>query len=307
MYFTLKRFPFHILFLILVSCTGPARKDSVQTEMTNDLSLDLQGHRGCRGLLPENTIEGFIKALDLGVTTLEMDAVITADKQVILSHEPWFSYEICLDPAGNEIRQADERLHNIYKLTYEETRAYECGLKVHPRFTGQLKISARKPLLSEVIQACEAHARKTGRPLPYYNIETKCTPEGDNLYHPAPNEFASLLATVITDSNISERAIVQSFDVRTLQVLHHSHPELVLALLVENSLTVEENINLLGFTPEIYSPDFMLADEAMVAFCASKGMKLIVWTVNDVEEMKGLITLGVDGIISDYPDKFALL
>jgi glycerophosphoryl diester phosphodiesterase len=308
MYFTLRKAFQAAIFLILVSCSGKAPvNDQAETNMQSSKTIDFQGHRGCRGLLPENTIPGFLKALDLGVTTLEMDVVITADKKVILSHEPWFSHEICLDPQGNEISEDDERNHNIYKLTYAETQRYDCGSKVHPRFLQQQKMHATKPLLADVILAAEAHAVAAKRPLPFYNIETKSLPERDEIFHPGPEEFSSLLADVIITSGISDRAIIQSFDVRTLQALRRSNPDIALALLIENNLTPEANLDLLGFIPEIYSPDYALVDEELVAFCKSKDMKLIPWTVNDAAEMKKLISMGVDGIISDYPDKFALL
>ncbi len=307
MYFTFRYYFRASIFLLLVSCSGNrTANEQPETSMPAPLLLDLQGHRGCRGLMPENTIAGFLKALDLGVTTLEMDAVITADKKVLLSHEPWFSHEICLDPEGKEIAEEEERNYNIYTLTYEETLQYDCGIKQHPRFLNQQKFPAHKPLLSEVIKVAEAHAPATGRALPYYNIETKSLPERDGQFHPAPEEFAALLVNVIMAAGTGDRTIIQSFDVRTLQVLRSTNPDITLALLIENDLTPEANLNLLGFTPEIYSPDYTLVDESLVAFCKSKGMKLVTWTVNDAAEMKRLITLGVDGIISDYPDKFAL-
>lgn len=267
---------------------------------------DYQGHRGCRGLLPENTVAAMLYALELGVTTLEMDAVITADGKVVLSHEPWCSHEICLDPEGREIPEANEREHNIYRLTYEALTRYDCGSKPHPRFPGQRLGPAHKPLLSDVIAAAEAHARTLGRPLPWYNIETKCTPEGDDLYHPSPAIFTDLIADVITAGGVRERTVLQSFDVRTLQYAHNHHPDLRLALLIENKDSPEKNLAVLGFTPHIYSPHFELVDAALISFCESQGMKLIPWTVNDAENIKKLIAMGVDGIISDYPDKFAL-
>src|SRR6478609_4608927 len=93
--------------------------------------FDIQGHRGARGLSPENTIPSFLMALDSGVTTLEMDVVITKDKLVVVSHEPWMAAEICLDKQMNDIPKKDELKYNIYKMTYEEVKQFDCGLKVH--------------------------------------------------------------------------------------------------------------------------------------------------------------------------------
>jgi glycerophosphoryl diester phosphodiesterase len=272
-------------------------------ESESNGKLDFQGHRGCRGLLPENTIPAFQKALDLGVTTLEMDVVITKDKKVILSHEPWFSHEIALDPEGNSITLEDEKNHRIYGLTYKETQAYDVGKKAHPRFPDQAKFKAKKPLLSDVIAFAEAHAKETSRPLPYYNIETKSLPVGDGLFHPEPEEFVDLLVAAIKNGGIAERTTIQSFDVRTLQVAKRKYPELKLVLLIENTETPAQNLQTLGFTPDIYSPDYALVDDALIAFAKQKEMKVIPWTVNEREEMDRMISMGVDGLITDYPDR----
>lgn len=303
----IRNLSFLLFLLFLNSCTGEKagiKNDNNSSETMPVKQIDFQGHRGCRGLMPENTIPGFIKALDLGVNTLEMDVVITSDMQVLLSHEPYFSHEICTDPQGKELDEARTSNHLIYALTYAQTTAYDCGMKPHLRFPDQEKIPVHKPLLIDVILAAEQHANATQRELPYYNIETKSTPEGDNILHPAPDEFARLLADVVIEKGIQNRTIIQSFDVRTLQYLHNAEPDMTLALLVENNLGPEENLRLLGFTPDIYSPDYNLVDEDLVNYCAQHKMKLIPWTVNELPVMQNLLDIGVDGIISDYPDKF---
>ena len=101
--------------------------------------FDIQGHRGARGLEPENTIPAFILALDSGVTTLELDVVITKDKQVVVSHEPWISSSICLDTAGNAIPEKDEKKLNIYQMTYDQVAKYDCGSKGNDKFPQQEK------------------------------------------------------------------------------------------------------------------------------------------------------------------------
>jgi len=270
-------------------------------------SFDFQGHRGCRGLMPENTIAGFLEALDLGVTTLEMDVVITKDHKVICSHEPWFSHEISLDPTGSAFAEAEEKTHSIYKMTFAETQKYDVGLKPHPRFPDQKKFAATKPLLEDVILKSEKHALEQNRPLPYFNIETKCLPQTDGLLHPRPEVFSDLLLEVIFKTGVSERAIIQSFDVRTLQYIHKKYPQIKLALLIENDLTTAKNLEVLGFTPDIYSPDFILVNDNLIAFCRSENMKIIPWTVNKLSDMKYLISMGVDGLISDFPNKFLSL
>src|SRR4051812_9588291 len=126
-------------------------------------AFDTEAHRGGRGLMPENTIPAMLNGLSLGVTTLEMDAVITKDKEVILSHEPFFNHEISTKPDGSFIEAQEEKKYNVYNMDCAETQQYDVGLKPHPRFPQQKRVKATKPLLSEVIDSAEAFARRTGR------------------------------------------------------------------------------------------------------------------------------------------------
>ncbi|MOA21506.1 cytoplasmic glycerophosphodiester phosphodiesterase [compost metagenome] len=128
-------------------------------------------------------------------------------------------------------------------------------------------------------------------------------PEGDNVFHPEPDEFVELLIKVIKSKGIEKRVIIQSFDVRTLQIIHKKYPEFKTALLVENKDNFESNISRLGFNPDIYSPDFELIDESLVTAVHAKKMELIPWTINQVEDMERISKMGVDGIITDYPDR----
>lgn len=266
-------------------------------------NIDIQGHRGCRGLMPENTIPGFIKAIELGVTTLEMDVVISKDNKVVVSHEPFLSHDICLTPDGKEISEEDEKSYNLFQMTYEEIEKCDCGTKIHPRFPEQEKLAAHKPLLSEVIDAVEKTIKENSLQPVRYNIETKCAPEGDGIFHPKPEEFTGLLLKVLKEKGILDRTIIQSFDVRTLQVVKEKHPDVNLALLVENVHSPEENIKNLGFVPDVYSPYYLLVDHALIEYAKKNKMKVIPWTINDKEMMETLLKLGVDGIITDYPDR----
>jgi glycerophosphoryl diester phosphodiesterase len=269
-------------------------------------SIDTQGHRGCRGLMPENTIPAMIVALGMNVTTLEMDAVITKDKKVILSHEPFFNHEITTRPDGSFIDEREEKSYNIYQMTYDEIKTYDVGMKPHPRFPGQQKIKAVKPLLSDLIDSVNKYMMASRRPLPFFNIETKSLPVSDNIFHPAPAEFVELLMGVIREKGIQDRVIIQSFDFRTLQYLHQHYPNIKTAMLIEgdDKRTFEEQLKALGFTPAIYSPDYSLVNEMLIKKCHKQNIKVIPWTVNDKATIERLKALGVDGIISDYPDLF---
>jgi glycerophosphoryl diester phosphodiesterase len=292
-----------VLFLIVpIAC-----KTSQQMNQTVSLPVfDKEGHRGCRGLMPENTIPAMIKALDLGVTTLEMDAVITADQQVILSHEPFFNHEISTTPDGIPVKESEEKSYNIYKMNYAGTQAFDVGKRGNPRFPKQVPMAANKPLLESVIDAAEEHSKKSGRVLPFYNIETKSQPATDNVYHPLPEVFVELLMNLIRNKKIESRVIIQSFDFRTIRIIHEKYPGIKTAALAEgvNAANLEMQLNRLGFVPDIYSPFHGVVTPQLVEQCHAKGIKIIPWTVNDRESINRLKTYGVDGIITDYPDLF---
>jgi glycerophosphoryl diester phosphodiesterase len=268
--------------------------------------FDKEGHRGCRGLMPENTIPAMLHAIGLGVTTLEMDVVITKDKQVILSHEPFFNHEITTKPDGSFVSEADEKSLNIYNMTYAETQRFDVGMKPHPRFSNQVKVKATKPLLSDVFESVKKDMMTRRRPFPFYNIETKTQPATDNKYHPAPEEFVELLMAVIKEKQMEDYVIIQSFDFRTLQYLHKKYPSIKTAMLIEDfdKRTLEEQLKALGFTPAIYSPAYQLVNDTLIAKCHAQNIKVIPWTVNDKAKIAELKKMGVDGLISDYPDLF---
>ena len=269
-------------------------------------SFDIQGHRGCRGLMPENTIPAMITALQLGVTTLEMDAVITKDRQVILSHEPFFSHDISTKPDGIPVDISEEKKFNIYQMTYFETQQFDVGLKQHPRFLKQKKLAATKPLLADVIDSVENYCRLHQLRPPFYNIETKSQPITDNIFHPAPEPFVDLLMQVVNHKGIGERVIIQSFDFRTLQVMNKKYPLIKTAALIEDydKRSIDTQLTQLSFLPTIYSPHYSLVNEALIKKCHEQNIRIIPWTVNDKPSIDKLRQMKVDGIITDFPDLF---
>ena len=268
--------------------------------------FDKQGHRGCRGLMPENTIAAMKYALGLGVTTLEMDICFSKDKKAILSHEPFFNHEISTKPDGSFIEEKDEQQYNLYQMSYDSISKYDVGMKAHPRFPQQQKIAAAKPLLADVFDAIRQDMMTRRRPFPYYNIETKTTPATDNIYHPAPAEFVELLMTVIKEKQMEDFVIIQSFDIRTLQYLHQHYPAIKTVMLIEDydKRSVETQIAALGFSPTIYSPAYVLVTEELIKKCHVQNIQVVPWTVNNKKEIERLKALGTDGIISDYPNLF---
>jgi glycerophosphoryl diester phosphodiesterase len=265
--------------------------------------LDIEGHRGCRGLLPENTIPAFKKAIDIGVTTLEMDLAITADSVVIVSHEPFFNYEISTHPEGDSVTQNNHLKYNIYQMTLEEVQKWDVGMRPHPRFPDQKKIEVVKPSLEEVFTFAEAYAEEQGSEPLFYNIEIKSSPRGDNLYHPEVGRFADLVMEVVKQHGLEKRIILQSFDLRALLYMNETYPDIATALLISNKKSIGDNIAELGFKPDIYSPSFDLIDQVVLGYCSAEDIKLIPWTVNEEEDIRTIIDMGVYGIISDYPDR----
>ena len=283
--------------LLLSALSFATCKVTERHPVTPPPGFDWQGHRGCRGLLPENSIPAFLHALSFSdVTTLELDLAVSKDHQLIVSHEPWFNPAICTlpDSANAELR------YRIYEKTVEEISTIDCGSKGNPRFPEQTKQRTGKPTLDEVVEAVQqAFPNREIR----WNIEIKSDKNWDGQLTPPIAEYTRLVLEAVRRLKISSRCTVQSFDVRPLQILHQEAPDLLLTLLVENTAGLEANIRKLGFTPYAYSPYYLMVNKKLVRHCHQKGMKLIPWTVNDVPAMRRLIRLGVDGIITDYPNR----
>ncbi|MGI9176084.1 MAG: glycerophosphodiester phosphodiesterase family protein, partial [Rhodothermales bacterium] len=215
-------------------------------------------------------------------------------------------------PSGEPVEEGSEQNYRIYEMTYDSVATFDCGSRGKARFPRPGAMPTSKPLLRDVIEASEAYAEEQGLPDVRYNIETKSSPDGDGVLHPDPETFTRLLYNVLEETDpassagqaVRERATIQSFDPRTLQVAHRLDPSLSLALLVaeEQGGRLEEQLDALGFTPAIYSPDYHLVDADLVEAAHARGMLVIPWTVNTLDEMQQLQRLGVDGLITDYPD-----
>ena len=265
--------------------------------------FDIQGHRGARGLMPENTIPAFLMALDSGVTTIELDVAITKDRQVIVSHEPWMSASICLDTAGNSFLEKDEKKLNIYQMSYADVLRFDCGSKGNEKFPQQQKMALSKPLLSDVIIAVENHIKSYASYEVDYNVEIKSTPETDKKFHPSVEEYSDLVYEVMDQYIPLERLVIQSFDFRVLQYWHKKYPNIRLSALVENTKSIDANLAQLGFKPSVYSPYFKLLSREKVIHLHQMKVRVVPWTVNEIGDMLSLKGMGVDGLITDYPNR----
>jgi glycerophosphoryl diester phosphodiesterase len=280
--------PMMLLLIGLFSCQKYGAEEN----------FDWQGHRGARGEAPENTIPAMLRALQEGVTTLEMDVVVSKDSILIVSHEPFFNEEICL------FKESDSLENNIFHLSWDQIKDVDCGSKGNTNFPGQEKEKVGKPRLVDVISAVEEGALGLNLPSPNFNIEIKSKPEWEGEYHPEHTLYAQLLVDLIHEIGIEERVSIQSFDPRVLKYLHKQMPRLKLVYLTaDGDRTPGEQISDLGFQPDVYSCYYPLLKKHHLRQMQSQGIDVIPWSVNDIDEAKRLIDMGVNGIITDYPAK----
>lgn len=279
---------------------------TMQTSFSQKVAFNWEGHRGCRGLMPENTIPGFLKALDLGVNTLELDVVISKDRQVVVSHDPYFHSDFSIDPDGKSVPKGANVL--LYQLDYDQIKRYDVGSNGNPGFPEQQKIKTYKPLLRDVIQSAEAYREKKNLPPFWYNIEIKSEEKEYDVSQPSPAPFADLVYAEITPLLPPDRLVIQSFDFAVLKYWKNQtdagvYKKMTLAVLVANLKGIEKNLEDLGFKPDVYSPYFQLINRQKVKQLHAMGIQVIPWTVNTTEDMKRIQDMGVDGIITDYPNR----
>ena len=292
-----------VLFLaiLLASCSiNKINKDSIQFP-----ELSLEGHRGGRGLSPENTIGAMKLSIDLPkVTTLEMDCHITKDKKVVVYHDDYLNPKFVTYSDGNELNGKDNK-GLIYNYTYQELQNFDLGLKGNPDFPDQKKISAKISLLSDLIDESEKYATSKGRKM-MYNIETKSSDKKDNISHPEPKEFSDLVLNVVIEKGIASRTVIQSFDKRTIQYINKTYPDIKTSFLIDakNNKSIAQLVEELGYKPFIVSPNYKIVTSNFVKDAHNLGIKVIPWTVNTKKEIDDLLSMGVDGIISDYPNLF---
>jgi glycerophosphoryl diester phosphodiesterase len=288
-------------------------------------AFDLQGHRGARGLAPENTLEGFALALSIGVTTLELDLAMTRDDVLVVSHDRRLNPDHTRGPDG---RFLEAQGPVIRSLTLAEVQRYDVG-RLKPRSNTAANFpeqkaadGARIPALTEVFdlvkRAGAAHVR--------FNVETKITPTS-GAETPDPDIFAAALARAIREAGLASRATIQSFDWRTLIAIRRITPDIERVCLTAEALNFDtvkrgeagpspwlgglDIDDFAGSVPRlvqaagcaVWSPLHRNAKADDVKAAQALGLKVIPWTVNERADMERLIALGVDGIITDYPDR----
>ena len=286
------------------------------------LAFDLQGHRGARGLLPENTLPAFQRALELGVTTLELDVAVTRDGVLVISHDPFLNPDLTRDAAGRFLEQRGPAIHS---LTWTELRAYDVGrIKPGTDYARQFpeqqpRDGTRIPRLADLFDL----VRRSGDERVRFDIETKLSPEKPQ-ETPLPEPLARALVEEIRKAGLAARTQIQSFDWRTLQVVQKIAPEIATAY-----LTVQRRFDNIGAerpegsrwtagfqfrehgsVPKMikaaggshWSAYFGDLDAQKVKEAQALGLKVLAWTPNEPADMARLIGYGIDGLITDRPD-----
>ncbi len=279
-------------------------------------AFDLQGHRGTRGLAPENTLPAFLRAAEIGVATLELDIGITKDGAVIVAHDRRLNPDITRDANGDWIAAPGPRVRDLTlaELKRFDVGAIKPGTEYAKQFASQTSLPGTKmPTLMEI-------AGLPGR----FNIETKISPlaPDDTL---DPETFARTLIAEIRRLGIASRATIQSFDWRTLAVAAREAPEIARAYLTTERGANETVFKGKGVSPwtgidaaqhgnstprvvkaaggTIWSPFWRDVTPEIVAEAKALGLSVIPWTVNDPADMARLIDMKIDGLITDYPDR----
>ncbi|NTU52343.1 MAG: glycerophosphodiester phosphodiesterase [Chlorobiaceae bacterium] len=256
------------------------------------MMFEIQAHRGARAFYPENTLQAFCKAADLGCGVIELDLVVSQDRRIVVAHDPWVWLS-----SGDDLIRSD-----LFSMTYEEIACFDCGA-ASPAFPFQQSIRAVRPLLSEVFLVVEEHLRQAGRSQAMiYNLEVKSWPELDGKAHPAPREYASLVLRDIVESGLEHRVRLQSFDARILRAARRVMPWLCYGLLVDDPAVLSHFQHTTGFVPEYVNPRVDRVDGTLVEWLHGLGSKVVAWTVNQPEAMLAMKTFGLDGIITDHPE-----
>ena len=294
--------------ILLAACKSSQMNSSDNPSSMKLPAFNKEGHRGTRGLMPENIIASMYKAIDHDVNTVEVDVVISRDKKVVISHDIYFHPDITTTPDGKYLDANEAQKHLLYQMNYDSIKKYDVGLKPHKDFPQQQKISAYKPLLGELVDSTDWYAKSKGKQV-MYNIELKTNAAYDGNKQPPVEETVDLVMDVVKAKKLEDRSYLQSFDFRPLQILHKKYPNIVTAVLIsdKDKRTFEQQLDELGYAPQMYSPHYSLVTPELVDKCHKRNIKLIPWTVNTLEDMKRLKELNVDGIITDYPNYFSQL
>lgn len=269
--------------------------------------VDVQAHRGGAGLWPENTITSMTGAMNLGVNTLELDLQVSKDGKVVVSHDPYFASRYATRPDGTEV-QPDDPKEYLYMMPYDSIAKYDVGKRPGQVWANKAQVPEIKPLATDLIDYVEKYVADHGLSPMRYNIEVKSKAKGEGEFWPEYHEFVDKCIELLLSKNLGDRLVVQCFDVRALNYMHEKYPQLKLSYLTSKKDTDWDAVmGKLNFIPTWISPEHSTLTQEFVDKCHDAGMKVVPWTPDTVEDIQRMIDLGVEAIISNYPDRLLQL
>jgi glycerophosphoryl diester phosphodiesterase len=258
--------------------------------------MDVQGHRGCRGYLPENTLPAFQRALEIGVDTLELDCGVTKDGVVVVHHDRRLNPDVARGPDGQWVSRPGPTIHS---LAFDELQRYDVG-RIRPGSEYAQRFPQQQPLDGTRIPSLSALFEATKNTKVRFNIETKLLPTHRE-ETVGPEEFAEKLIGEIVKTGLQKRATIQSFDWRTLKIAEKTAPTIETVYLTESKDAEPQTVASAG--GRIWSPSLKDLTQRKLSIAKSLGLKIVAWTVNEPADIATAIDIGLDGIISDYPDR----
>ncbi len=261
-------------------------------------SFKISGHRGFRGLYPENSIIGFQKAIEIGADAIEFDVVVNKDSQLVVSHEPYIDPTYCISKGENIA--ANLKSNRIFNMTQQEIENFDCGSKIHPKFKDQLKISVTKPLLQTVFDSVDFQDKTI-----LFEIKYKY---GDTLNYPSLETYTNIVLNEANASKYKSQIIFMSFDAAILNQIYQMDSTSKLVYLVyqpkRNVLLFLEH---LSFNPYALGLFYLTISKKKIQILNKKGIQTFAWTVNSEKKAQKLIKAGVDVLITDFPDRMKIL
>ncbi|WP_126973295.1 glycerophosphodiester phosphodiesterase family protein [Gynurincola endophyticus] len=296
-----------VICSLMISCASNEENKMFKPNIPDSFpkSFWMEGHRGARGLSPENTIPSMIKAIDHGANFIEVDLYLTKDEQILVAHDPLPNFRHTLYEDGTEITADDAKKFVFHQMNYEDIKKFDVGSKFFETYPEQEKIKVSMPLFGEMIDSVEAYTKTKGLQPVVYNIELKTSPYYDSIgYNATPQVLVDKLMELIKSKNIGDRYYIQSFDKRVLVYSKEKYPQVPLGFLTgDGKVSMSQHLDELGFLPDMYIPAYGITTKELIDSVHAKGMKFVNWTVNEKADMQRLIEWGVDGIITDYMDR----
>lgn len=298
----MKKIVYLLLCGLLLWCGAEAKTAKQEAKR----KIMLHAHRGGTGLMPENTIPAMLNGMKCGADYLELDFVFSKDQKIVVSHDTYMNMAFTLKPDGTPITKEEHKQIRLCSMNYDSIAKYDVGSLDYPRFPQQKKMKVSKPLFSDMIDSMERYAVKHKLPKPLYNIEIKNSwkkPKNAKAdeYYPTIEEVAHRIVAFTKEKGIDQRCFMQTFEAEMVTVMRKLYPQVVVGFLTSKP-NFEADIATIGFVPDYYNVQYKTVDAAMVEKVHKGGGKIVPWTVDQPEDMKAMLELGVDGIITDYPN-----